>query len=95
MSYYIVSFYGDYFGVDAATLVDVPDHFTADAEQLEDYFSRNGDLNTIANARLIAAAPDLLAAIKDIVAASDANDGDSLANAIQASRAAIAKAKGE
>jgi hypothetical protein len=47
------------------------------------------------DARLIAAAPDLLAAIKDIVAASDANDGDSLANAIQASRAAIAKAKGK
>jgi len=46
------------------------------------------------NAALIAAAPDLLAAIKDIVAASDANDGDSLANAIQAARAAIAKARG-
>ena len=47
-----------------------------------------------ANARLIAAAPELLAALEDIVASSDANCGDSLMNAIQAALAAIAKAKG-
>lgn len=40
------------------------------------------------------AAPDLLAALEDIAAASAANCGDSLANAIQSAQAAIAKAKG-
>jgi len=48
----------------------------------------------MANARLIAAAPELLAALRDIVTASSANCGDSLANAIQTGRAAIAKAGG-
>lgn len=50
---------------------------------------------SLANARLIAAAPDLLAALSDIILSSDANCGDSLANAIEAARNAIAKAKGE
>jgi hypothetical protein len=49
----------------------------------------------LANAQLICAAPDLLAALQDIVEASDANDGDSLMNAIQAAQTIIAKAKGE
>jgi len=40
------------------------------------------------------AAPDLLAALVDIAAASAANCGDSLANAIQAAQTAISKAKG-
>jgi hypothetical protein len=53
------------------------------------------DARAMANARLIAAAPDLLAALEDIVQASDANDGDSLMNAIQAAQTIIAKAKGE
>jgi hypothetical protein len=48
-----------------------------------------------ANARLIAAAPDLLTALEDIVQASDANDGDSLMNAIQAAQTIIAKATGQ
>lgn len=48
-----------------------------------------------ANARLIAAAPDLLAALSNIILSSDANCGDSLANAIEAARAAITKAKGQ
>jgi len=47
-----------------------------------------------ANARLIASAPDLLAALQSIVASADANCGDSLANAIDTARAAIAKAGG-
>ncbi len=51
--------------------------------------------NSGETARLIAAAPELLAALSDIVASSDANCGDSLANAIETARAAIAKAKGE
>jgi len=46
------------------------------------------------NAALVTAAPDLLAALQDVVRASDASDGDSLANAIQAARAAICKATG-
>ena len=37
---------------------------------------------------------DLLAALEDIAAASAANCGDSLANAIQAAQSAINKAKG-
>jgi hypothetical protein len=45
-----------------------------------------------ANARLIAAAPEMLAALNDIVSASNANCGDSLANAIQHAMTVIAKA---
>lgn len=37
----------------------------------------------------------LVGALQDVVAASDANCGDSLANAINAARAVIAKATGE
>ncbi len=48
-----------------------------------------------ANARLIAAAPDLLAVLIDMVSASDRGDMDSLANATQTARNAIARAKGE
>ena len=47
-----------------------------------------------ANAALVAAAPDLLVALQDIIESSDANCGDSLANAINAARAAIARATG-
>ena len=46
-----------------------------------------------AQRRLRDAAPDLLAALEDIVQASDANDGDSLMNAIQAAQTIITKAK--
>ena len=46
-----------------------------------------------ANVNLIAAAPDLLEALKNIVASSDANDDGSLANAILEARATIAKAE--
>ena len=41
------------------------------------------------DAALVAAAPDLLAALRSIIESSDANCGDSLANAISAARAAI------
>ena len=47
------------------------------------------------DAFLIAAAPELLEALVDIVACSDANCGDSLANAIETARDVIAKARGE
>ena len=47
----------------------------------------------LANARLIVAAPDLLAALENIVSASSANDGDSLMNAIREGIAAISKAR--
>ncbi len=55
--------------------------------------NESGNVNS--NARLIAAAPDLLAALRSIIESSDANCGDSLANAISAARAAIARATGE
>lgn len=45
-----------------------------------------------ANARLIAAAPDLLAACQNMLACMDADDGNSLANAANEARTAIAKA---
>lgn len=51
--------------------------------------------NRKADAFLIKAAPDMLAALSDIILSSDANCGDSLANAIEAARMTIAKAKGE
>jgi hypothetical protein len=56
---------------------------------------RPDEKQALADACLIAAAPDLLAALEDIVQASDANDGDSLMHAIQAAQTIIAKAKGE
>lgn len=46
------------------------------------------------DAALVAAAPDLLAALRNIIESSDANCGDSLANAINAARTAIARATG-
>lgn len=50
--------------------------------------------NASANARLMAFAPELLAALQNIVACFDANDPDSMANAAADARAAIAKATG-
>lgn len=47
-----------------------------------------------ANARLIAAAPDLLAALRNVIASYRANDPDSMANAVNDAEAAIAKATG-
>ena len=48
-----------------------------------------------ANARLIAAAPDLLAACVNMLTAADLGDLDSLANASIDARAAIARATGD
>jgi hypothetical protein len=48
-----------------------------------------------ANARLIAAAPDLLDALEEIVARFDDDNIKRTVDAIQSSRAAIKKAKGE
>jgi hypothetical protein len=45
-----------------------------------------------ANARLIAAAPDLLDALQNMLSCADAGDMDSLANASADARAAIQKA---
>lgn len=44
-----------------------------------------------ADAVLIAAAPDMLAALENIVRCCDANDGDSLANAVEEARAIVAR----
>ena len=53
------------------------------------------DHELIANARLIAAAPDLLAACVNMLTAADLGDLDSLANASIDARAAIARATGD
>lgn len=47
-----------------------------------------------ADACLIAAAPDMLEAMRDALSASDANDGDSLMNAIAAFRPILARIEG-
>jgi hypothetical protein len=47
------------------------------------------------DARLIAAAPDVLAALRNVIASYRANDPDSMANAVNDAEAAIAKATGE
>lgn len=47
-----------------------------------------------ANCALIVAAPELLAALQNVAACFDANDPDSMANAMADARAAIAKATG-
>ena len=49
---------------------------------------------TMAAANLMAAAPDLLDALEDVIKSAQANCGESLANAITAGQDAIAKAKG-
>lgn len=63
----------------------------------------DGDLTgrkSLANANLIAAAPELLAALKDLLAASTSEDvtcacsGDTCKKAVADARAAIAKAEG-
>jgi hypothetical protein len=43
---------------------------------------------------LLSAAPTMLDALRNVVACFDANDADSMANAIADARAAIAKATG-
>lgn len=48
-----------------------------------------------ANARLIAAAPDLLAACERFIRAQDENDRNGLTSAAMLASAAIAKARGE
>ncbi len=50
--------------------------------------------NEDANARLIAAAPDLLAALKALLAYEDAEEGFFLSGDTEAARAAITKAEG-
>ena len=47
------------------------------------------------DACLIAAAPDALAALRNVIASYRANDPDSMANAVNDAEAAIAKATGE
>lgn len=54
-----------------------------------------GFVSTHDSDRLAAAAPDLLAALQNILLCDEAQDLESMANALQDARAAIAKATGE
>ena len=51
--------------------------------------------NLAANARLIAAAPDMLEALKSLVSANNSTDGMAMRKAWDNARAAIARATGE
>lgn len=53
-----------------------------------------GFVSTHDSDRLAAAAPDLLAALQNILLCDEAQDLESMANALQDARAAIAKATG-
>ena len=77
--------------------------FSADTHECPDVMADGGFLiaktrgiNCEANARLIAAAPDMLAALQDIMAESsrDDDDHDVIATIQGICRAVIAKAKG-
>ena len=54
-----------------------------------------GFVSTHDSDRLAAAAPDLLAALQNILFCDEAQDLESMANALQDAREAIAKATGE
>jgi hypothetical protein len=56
--------------------------------------SRNDGYLTLADARLIAAAPDMLAALQDLIAYEDDEEGFFLSGDANKARAAIAKATG-
>ena len=60
---------------------------------VEKLYARDATV-ALANARLIAAAPDVLAALRNVIASYRANDPDSMANAVNDAEAAIAKATG-
>jgi hypothetical protein len=51
------------------------------------------DKESQANARLIAAAPDMLEALENIILCCDADDSDSLANAVADALVIVAKIK--
>lgn len=65
------------------------------SEQVIPFFRFDGDPRTESNARLIAAAPDLLAALQRIVAAYRESCGEVFGEDIRAAESAIAKATGE
>lgn len=60
-----------------------------------DGYERTGERELIANARLIAAAPDLLAALRAFMARFDFGEAFPADHPITAARAAIASATGE
>jgi hypothetical protein len=65
------------------------------AEIVAEVFTDREPGDQYETAALIAAAPELLAALRAMLAASDAGDMDSLANASSDARAAIARATGQ
>lgn len=63
-------------------------------EGMPDYFRQRDDTESVANAQLIAAAPDLLDALQEIVTAIDIDEFNQ-ANQITKARAVIAKTTGK
>ena len=86
-----------------ANIDGAPDYaITVDGQIIAEAFGRSDEdkfHNSLANAHLISAAPELLSALKRILAADDdlANEGDAetLSSAIKAAHAAIQKAEGK
>lgn len=50
--------------------------------------------NALARAQLIGISPELLEIVRDVISCCDANDGDSLANAVNRARELVAKVPG-
>lgn len=82
-------------GADGLPIIHTaPDTFSSSGQGVAHVCKRTMCQEHTANARLIAAAPEMYEALRALIERSDANDGDGLLVAFDAARAAIAKAEG-
>ena len=77
---------GPWVGIDGEYIVDARKYFVADC---------SGEDDSEDNVRLIAVAPELLAALEDLLPIVESNRTIMTVTAILSARAAIAKARGE